>query len=134
MMTTTTITTMTTTMTTTMIDRLDGSVVVAVAVAVLGLLPGLWLLVAQPVPVAEPEPVAVIEPAPVAETIIETVTPKPIVVDGLDSSIVGVLQEQGFLGRTDESDPSAGELDPAVVAVLADRNVVLRIAEEPVAP
>ncbi len=101
-------------------DRLDGSVVVALAVTLLGVIPGVWLFANQPdgAPLVDPVVTTVFEPAEVVETVTATVTTEPIVVDGLDPTITAVLQEQGFLGRAGSDDAEAAVLDSSVIAGL----------------
>jgi hypothetical protein len=65
-------------------------------------------------------------PAVVSETIV--VVPEPVEVDGLPESVVRALEAEGNVRRE-----GIGELalPASVVNVLADNDVVLRVAEEP---
>lgn len=117
-----------------MIERLDATVVLGLAVTLLGVVPGAWLLATQPEPAQNVGNVVspLGENAEVVEAVTGTVVPAPIDVEELDPSVSRVLQEQGFLGRAGADD--AVLLDAAVIAVLSDHDVVLRVAEGPVAP
>lgn len=109
--------------------RIDPSVLVATAVAVLGLIPAVSLSRGTVGERADVVPPLIAQPAgSVSEVEVAGAGPNaPIDVDGLDLSIAAVLQSEGFLGRAD-ADAVAG-IDPAVAAVLGARNVVLRVAE-----
>lgn len=113
-----------------MTDRLDPSILVGLAVALLGVIPGAWIWAAQ----SPGEPTTTVPPAVEAPVPPDTVAAAPIVVDELDSSVSAVLQEHGFLGRVDAVQSELTDLDPAVVAFLQAHDVVLQVAEPEVAP
>lgn len=113
-----------------MIDRLDPSILVALAVALLGVIPGAWIWAAQ----SPGEPTTTAPASAEAPVPHVTVADVPIVVDELESSVSAVLQEHGFLGRVDSMQPELADLDPAIVAMLQAHDVVLQVAEQEVAP
>jgi hypothetical protein len=106
------------------------SVLAGLIVAVAAVIPMVWAATndgtTQPVAeIVEVSTTAVVEAAPVAETI--EVSAEPIEVAGLPESIVRALEAAGNV--REESRHELG-LPESIVAVLAEHEVVLRVAEE----
>ena len=105
------------------------SVVTGLIVAAAAVVPLVWYTSTGP-EAAAPEPVptpvtSTIAEAPVTETIV--ITPDPVVVNELPESVVRALEAAGNV-RAESAEEL--ELPASVVNVLADNDVVLRVAED----
>lgn len=108
------------------------SLLAAGVIAVTGLIPVAWILTTP-----EPESVVVEQTVVVEDTTttvagVTTVVVDPVPeldVDELDSSIVRVLQANGYAELAPETDVAA-ELPPAVTRLLIERGAVLTVVEE----
>jgi hypothetical protein len=108
-----------------------GSIIAGLVVAVAAVVPLVWF--ATDTPESEPGAPAdvvvattAVLPTEVVETVV--IVPEPVDVDGLPESIVRTLEAAGNVRN--ESGDELG-LPPSVIDVLADNDVVLRVAEEP---
>jgi hypothetical protein len=106
------------------------SVITGLVVAAAAVVPLIWYTStgseeAAPPPV-ETTVVSTTDPVGVTETIV--ITPDPVDVDELPESIVRALESAGNVRAESRSEL---DLPDSVVGVLADHDVVLRVAEEP---
>ncbi len=106
------------------------SVLTGLVVAAAAVVPLVWYTstgseaaVPEPVPTTVTSTIA--ETAPVTETIV--ITPDPVVVNELPESVVRALEAAG---NVREESAGALGLPVSVVNVLADNDVVLRVAED----
>jgi len=104
------------------------SLLAAVVVAVTGLIPVIWILTSPAQEsVVTGEDVATTTASPEVTTV--DVEPIPVLtVDELDSSIVRVLQANGYAELAGEPEIGA-ELPDAVTRVLIEHNAVLTVVE-----
>ena len=104
------------------------SLLAAVVVAITGLVPVIWILTSPATEsVVTGEGVVTTTTSPEVTTVI--VEPVPVLeVDELDSSIVRVLQANGYAELAGESEVG-NELPDAVTRVLIEHNAVLTVVE-----
>jgi hypothetical protein len=109
-----------------------GSIVAGLLVAVAAVTPIIWFANSDPAAPANEEAAVVtaapdLTVAPVTETVEIVVEPGRVEIDALPESIVRALEA---VGNVREEGAAELGLPPSVVKVLADRDVVLQVAEE----